>query len=479
MSAATKNARTSSHPLAGAAAGVTGRVVGRTLQLLFPTTSAKGRALRMAALTAGVTGSYVGYMVQRLFLGEERRERKRRATDAKVGRRIRDELQLLRGPAMKFGQALSLHTDIVPEDLLSELAKLQMEAPGMHPSLALAQFKSSLGRQPDEVFKRFDPEPFAAASLGQVHHATRRDGTPVAVKIQYPNIRTAVENDFKWVRTMSKPMLVSGHADTRVLDELERQILAETDYVREADNIEFFRARLKPLDFVAVPAVYRDESTDQVLTMSVVAGEHLETFLARKPSQRLRDEIGSRLFELFFFQKLVLEALHADPHRGNYLFSRDGTIGLVDFGCVKYLNHEFVENLHKLYLYPGRYDSAEYQRLLEAVNGKMRPAVRRAMTSFAERFYRKVFPPSPEDDTQPFDFSDATFMRDFLREMSRLFRVKYTLPEHLFITRAEIGLYTTLHRLKARVPTSAIARRMLTERRARAAAAPQQRKPLA
>ncbi len=426
---------------------------------------------RTELATAGVTGSYVGYMVQRLFLGEEGRDKKRRSTHAKAGRQIRDELLLLRGPAMKFGQALSLHTDILPEEWLAELATLQMEAPGMHRSLALAQFKSSLGRQPDEVFKRFDAEPFAAASLGQVHHATRRDGTPVAVRIQYPNIRTSVENDFRWVRTMSKPMQVSGHADKRALDELERQILAETDYVREAANIEFFQVGLQPLDFVAVPVVYRDESTDQVLTMSVVPGEHLETFLARKPSQQLRDEIGSRLFELFYFQVVVMEALHADPHWGNYLFSRDGTIGLVDFRCVKYLNHAFVENLRRLYLYPGRYDSAEYQRLLEAVNGKLRPVVQRAVINFADRFYRKVYPPDADDDKQPFDFSDTSFMRDFMRETSRLVRVKYTLPEHIFVTRAEIGLYTTLHRLKARVLTSAIVRRCVAKRMARAASA--------
>jgi len=432
------------------------------MQRRFSTTSATGRALRLAGLTAGITGSYVGYMLQRLFLGEERRDRKRRSTNAKAGRQIRDELLMLRGPAMKFGQALSLHTDILPEELLTELAALQMEAPGMHASLALAQFKSSVGRKPDEVFKRFDAEPFAAASLGQVHHATRRDGTPVAVKIQYPNIRASVENDFKWVRTVSTPMRASGHLDKPTLDELERQILAETDYLREAASIEFFKAGLAPLGYVTVPTVYPAESSDQVLTMSLVPGEHLNAFLARKPSQQLRDDVGSRLFELFYFQILVLEALHADPHWGHYLFASDGTIGLIDFGCVKYLTHEFVENLHKLYLYPGRYDSAEYQRVLEALNGKPRPATRRALTSFAERFYRKVYP--PDAATRPFDFSDASFMKDFMNETGRLIRAKYTLPEHLFVTRAEIGLYMTLHRLKARVPTSAIVRRCIATR---------------
>src|SRR5438128_9302665 len=161
MSAKTKPRVTRARPLASAAAGLTGNAAGSMLQRLFPSTSATGRALRLAGLTAGVTGSYVGYMAQRMFLGVDGRDTKRRSTHAKAGRRIRDELVLLRGPVMKLGQALSLHTDLVPEELLAELTKLQMEAPGMHPSLAQAQFKASIGRAPDEVFKRFDAEPFA------------------------------------------------------------------------------------------------------------------------------------------------------------------------------------------------------------------------------------------------------------------------------------------------------------------------------
>ena len=197
--------------------------------------------MRLAGLTAGVTGSYVGYMAQRMFLGEDRRDTKRRATHARAGRRIRDELQLLRGPVMKLGQALSLHTDLVPEEMLAELTKLQMEAPGMHPSLALAQFKASVGRSPEQVFKRFDAEPFAAASLGQVHRAVMRDGACAAVKIQYPGIRAAIENDFRWIRNVTLPAQASGYLPKAVLDEMESQIVAETDYVREADHIELLQ----------------------------------------------------------------------------------------------------------------------------------------------------------------------------------------------------------------------------------------------
>jgi aarF domain-containing kinase len=437
----------------------------RRLPSVVKTTSGLGRALRLAGLTAGVTGSYLGYLMQRVFLGEEQRERRRRATHARAGRRIRDELVRLRGPAMKLGQALSLHTGELPEEMVAELTTLQMQAPGMHPSLARAQFRASVGRPPDEVFKRFEPEPFAAASLGQVHRATLHDGSRAAVKIQYPGIRAAIENDFRWLRSASIPAQVSGHLPKAALDEMESQILAETDYVREADHIEFFKTALAPLGFVTVPSVHRDCSTDRVLTMTVVGGRHLDDFMATRPSQRLRDTIGRRLFELFYFQVLKLERLHADPHWGNYLFNNDGTIGLVDFGCVKVFEPEVVRRRRKSFLYPGRTDSPEFQRIMEeqfAEPGqKLRPAARRAIGAFRERFYRKVYPPDPADDERPFDFADGAFIHAYLRASADLARARGAAPHYIFLARAEIGLYATLHRLRARVHTSAIVRRLL------------------
>src|SRR5437667_3651679 len=190
-------------------------------------------------MVAGIAGSYLVYALQRAFLGKAEGEAKLKSTHTRAARRMRDELQSLRGAAMKIGQTLSLQTGTLPDETLAELATLQMEAPGMHPSLVRVQVKRSLGREPDEIFKSFTPEPFAAASLGQVHHAVTREGQRVAVKIQYPGIRRAIENDFGLFRTFSKPAQASGHIPKSAIDEIEKQIIAETDYLREADNIEF------------------------------------------------------------------------------------------------------------------------------------------------------------------------------------------------------------------------------------------------
>jgi len=423
------------------------------------------RALSMASASADIAGSYVGYLLQRAFLGKAGRESKLKSTHAHAARRMRDEMQALRGPVMKLGQTLSLQTGTLPDEVLAELSSLQMEAPGMHPSLVRVQVKNSLGREPEEIFKQFSPEPFAAASLGQVHHAVTRGGRRVAVKIQYPGILGAIENDFKLFRVVSKPAQASGHIPKVAIDEVQQVIVAETDYHREADNIEFFARRLAPLSFVKVPEVLREYSSDRVLTMSFMSGKHLEDFMAHRPSQKLRNQVGEHLFELFYFQLLKLEALHVDPHWGNYLFNEDATIGLVDFGCVKYFQSDSIRYLRGLSLYPGARDSAGFRRILEEhyrrAGEKLLPNVRDALIRFADNFYRKVYPPEMERQEEPFDFGDVAFLQDYLRESKNLFTTKGLMREFIFMGRAEMGLYQTLHRLKARVRTSLIVRKYL------------------
>ena len=423
-----------------------------------------GRALRMASMGAGVAGSYLGYILQRAFVGKAEGERKLKSTHTRAARKMRDEMLSLRGPAMKLGQTLSLQAGILPDETLAELASLQMEAPGMHPSLVRVQVKRGLGREPEEIFEKFTPEPFAAASLGQVHEATTREHKRVAVKIQYPGIRQTVENDFKWFRTVTKPAQATRHIPKELIDEMQRQMLAETDYRLEADNIDFFREKLSPLSFVEVPSVFREYSSDKVLTMSFVRGRHLEQFLKQQPSQKLRDQLGTNLVELFYFQLLKLGAFHADPHWGNYLFNDDATIGLVDFGCAKKLAPAALKYLKNVYLYPGDRHSPEFRRLLEtnyrAQGIKLSTPAYRALVSFSEKFYRNVYPPERELHER-FDFADKKFLTDYIREATKLFRTKQIMAEFLLMARTEMGLYHTLHALKARVPTSDIVRKYL------------------
>ncbi|HWD94363.1 MAG TPA: AarF/ABC1/UbiB kinase family protein [Verrucomicrobiae bacterium] len=424
-----------------------------------PIQGALRRAARLAQLGAGLAGSYLAQQLQRPFIGEARARASRQKNGLKNAKRVRQELQHLRGPVMKLGQALSMQTHFLGPEIIEELSALQMHAPSMHPTLMRAQFKSALGKYPEDVFRSFDPEPFAAASLGQVHWAVTKDGGEVAVKIQYPAMREAIESDFRTLRTAGFAALLSGHLPPSVVKEAQRGIVEETDYLREAKNLEFFGKALEPLKFVRVPKVYPELSSDRVLTMSRIPGLRLQDFLKTHPSQELRDQLGTGLTRLFFFQLFCVQALHADPHPGNYLLNRDGTIGLVDFGCVKFLKPEVIRCYAQFWSREWVHDPQMYAEIIHVIFGpRVSPAdprVRRCMNEI-RTFYDEFHPLDQTSD--PLDLADARFMDGLAKLAKVLVKNKFLSPEFLFLSRTESGMCNLLNTLKSRVTTTRIAR---------------------
>jgi predicted unusual protein kinase regulating ubiquinone biosynthesis (AarF/ABC1/UbiB family) len=421
-----------------------------------------GRVARLLQLGAGLAGGYLGYQLQRPFLNAERATGRRQALRRQNAKQVREELQELRGPIMKLGQALSMQTHFLGPEMIEELSALQMQAPPMHPTLMRAQFKSALGKYPEEVFRSFEAEPFAAASLGQVHWAVTKSGEDVAVKIQYPAMREAIESDFMALRTAGFAARLTGHLQESVIREVERGILEETDYIKEAKNIDHFGKALAPLDFARIPNVHHQLSSDQVLTMSRVPGLRLQEFLKTNPSQELRDKLGAALTRLFFFQLFRVQALHADPHPGNYLFNQDGTIGLVDFGCVKYLKSEVARCYAQFWSREWVHDAALQAEIIRVVFGPRvsphEPRVRRCMNEirrFYDEFHPLVTPP------KTLDLADSKFMDGLAKLAKVLLRNKFLSPEFIFLSRTESGMCNLLHILKARVATTEIARQWM------------------
>jgi predicted unusual protein kinase regulating ubiquinone biosynthesis (AarF/ABC1/UbiB family) len=417
------------------------------------------RLARLAQLGASLAGGYLASQARRPFLNKERANGQRQALRLKQAKQVRQELQGLRGPIMKIGQALSMQTHFLGLELVEELSALQMHAPPMHPTLMRAQFKGALSNYPEAVFRSFDAEPFAAASLGQVHWAVTKAGEEVAVKIQYPAMREAIASDFQALRAAGFAARLTGHLQESVIREVQRGILEETDYVNEGKNIGHFRNALAPLDFVRIPKVHPELSSDQVLTMSRVPGMRLQEFLKTNPSQELRDRLGAGLTRLFFFQLFRVQALHADPHPGNYLFNNDGTIGLVDYGCVKYLKPEVVRCYAQFWSREWTRDSELFAEIIRVIFGpKVSPAaprVRRCMNEI-RRFYDEFHP--LDTTPQVLDLADPKFMDSLVQLAKVLLQNKFLSPEFLFLSRTESGMCNLLHILKARVPTTQIAR---------------------
>jgi predicted unusual protein kinase regulating ubiquinone biosynthesis (AarF/ABC1/UbiB family) len=421
------------------------------------------RGFRIGKLGFGLVGSYIGYQAQNLLLSESGKAQRRARFQQKASQRVSGELGALKGAAMKLGQLLSMQSRVFPEEALRELAALQMHAPGMHATMARAQFKASMGKFPEDVFRQFDPEPFAAASLGQVHRAVTRKGEKVAVKIQYPAIRSAIENDFKVVRSAMFAGQLTGHLPAALFDEVQRGIMEETDYVNEAKNLKFFREHLADIEWVTIPRVYEEFSSDRTLTMSFVEGRTLSGFLEMKPSQQLRDLIGARLVELFEVQ-CHLKALHADPHPGNYLFQPNGSIGMIDFGCVKRFSLDWRE-LRRFYDEWGwRESEAAARRFLKILCGPKAPYEKA----------RKILPDLEEwlELWHPRGSGDYFFGQKMeparkkkleaakARTARKIFQNKLIEPEYVFLSRADTGICFLLEQLEAVVNISEIERRI-------------------
>jgi predicted unusual protein kinase regulating ubiquinone biosynthesis (AarF/ABC1/UbiB family) len=427
--------------------------------MVKPATGSTKRATHLLRLGAGLAGSYLAFQLQRPFLGEAEETQRKRVLRRNQARRVREKLQDLRGPIMKIGQALSMQTHFLNSEMVEELSALQMQAPPMHPSLMRAQFSSAFGKYPEDVFDSFEPEAFAAASLGQVHWAITKKGEEVAVKIQYPAIREAIQGDFQALRTASLAARFTGHLPEAVVREVQRGILEETDYRKEATNIEYFRKALAPFKTVRVPKVYPEFSCEQVLTMSRVPGRPLSQFLKTNPSQQLRDTLGAGLTRLFFFQLFRVRALHADPHPGNYLFNDDGTISLVDFGCVKYLKPEVVRCYAQFWSREWVREPKLFADIIRVIFGPKvsphEPRVRRCMNEI-RTFYDEFHPLDPEP--APLNLADTRFMDGLAKLAKTLITNKFLSPEFVFLSRTESGMCNLLHILRARVATTEIAR---------------------
>ncbi len=415
-------------------------------------TDAPGRLVRMGLMGAGVVGRNTLAGIRKIGATQERRKEIDRRTHEANAIRIFDSMTQMKGAFMKLGQMLSLQAHTLPEPYLKKLADLQWEAPPMHATLMLMQFRNETGKNPEEVYVDFEREPFAAASLGQVHRARLKTGERVAVKIQYPGIDRSIDSDFANLKAMLSTIRLSREQYGEVWDAVEEvrsHFHREVDYVQEADTIEEFRRLLRDRDEVRIPRVYRDLSSRRVLTLEFIEGKHLRDFLKTKPSQGERDAIGERLLDLFFRQSFDFGLLHADPHPGNYLFLEGGRIGLLDFGCSKKFDAAFIQEHRNLFKLPiGDVAALEKHYRVFGILGDadpLRDQKRAALLKIQRLDIARYY----EDGI--FDFGDEAHYKEVMEGFHDLIRLGVTTPGYVLYVRAKMGLYHLFHQLKARI----------------------------
>lgn len=249
-------------------------------------------------------------------------------------------LTKLRGTALKFAQLLSLESTLLPKEYMEELEKACYKVTPLNKAVVRKIVKNELGEPPEDIFRDFKEDAFAAASLGQVHRATNDKGDKLAVKLQYPGIDTTLKNDMQMIKIAVKTYMRSGALED-TLDEIEDRLREEIDYKQEAKNLIWFRKKLENRP-VLIPKVFTKYSNTKILAMEFIDGIHISEWLKTKPSQKRKNALAQNMFELYAYSFFELKSFQADSNIGNYLVVEDDDgIAFLDFGCIKKVKSNF------------------------------------------------------------------------------------------------------------------------------------------
>jgi predicted unusual protein kinase regulating ubiquinone biosynthesis (AarF/ABC1/UbiB family) len=276
------------------------------------------------------------------------------------------------------------------------------------------------------------------------------------VKLQYPGIDITINSDLQIMR-----MLIKRTAQAELLlsslDEIEQRLQEEVDYHQEADHTEWFNAALQ-LDHIKMPEVHRNYSTKRIITTSRLTGKHMDQWLSSNPSQAERNHFAQILYDLFVNSFYGLNALHADPNPGNYLFAEDGTLGLIDFGCVRHFSEKFVSLMPRLLYAYLQQDASAVLHCYE----KLGMVVIDLDSSQQQRFYEALLKPFGDWLTKPFragrfDFSssnNSAYMKEGIEifgKLSQIKKIDTIANEFIYFDRTLFGLYQIFERMEAEV----------------------------
>lgn len=377
------------------------------------------------------------------------------AVHKETAEQIFTELTKLRGTALKIGQALSVDQGFLPDEFAEVMTQAQYKVPPINRSLVRSIIKQELGQYPEMIFKSFNSEAIAAASIGQVHQATLKDGRKVAVKIQYPGVRDTIASDLSLTKTLFKRLVSSKCELDEYFEEIRSTLLLETDYIHEGRSINRFHKRFTN-ERTITPEWIPEFSTERVLTMTYIDGVHLGDFLNSEPTQEERNHYGQLLWDFFHDQVQDHEEIHADTHPGNFFLTDDGRLGVIDFGCVKSFPEDFFQDY--LQLLPTHLQQDEpkikelYTRLGVLKGGPENYEKDMQYYQFCLNYGYAFAMPYKGDS---FDFGNPEY-KDLIRAHTKnapIGNEPRGNKHFIYSTRAHLGLYHFLMKIKAEINT--------------------------
>jgi predicted unusual protein kinase regulating ubiquinone biosynthesis (AarF/ABC1/UbiB family) len=350
---------------------------------------------------------------------------------------------------MKLGQMASYIDEDMPLTFRTAMARLQHKAPPMSAALASSVIVDELGAEPEAVFARWDPLPFAAASIGQVHRAITRQGRAVAVKVQYPGIARTIMSDLRNAGLLRR---IAGAAfpglDARsLIEELGERLVEEVDYSREADNQELFAQFYQGHPFIHIPDVVRGLSTPRVLTSELVAGAGFDEL--QSWDQHERDMAAETIYRFVFRSLYRLHAFNGDPHPGNYLFLGRGRVSFLDFGLTKHFTAgDLAPLIDGVRFMVVEHDAERFRTAMEQA-GFLRPNAPVSTQAVVDRFgqfYGTVSNDAPLTITPEYA---SGIVKRFFDARSPLAPYSDVPRTYAILQRINLGLYAVLGSLNA------------------------------
>lgn len=421
-------------------------------------TSKVARATKFVKTGVKIGGNYLKHNVKKMIDPNISRDELHQdnATD------IYSSLSEMKGSALKVTQMLSMDKGMLPRAYREKFAMSQYSAPPLSGPLVMKTFRKHFGKSPQELYDTFDINASNAASIGQVHKATK-NGKPLAVKVQYPGVSESIGSDLKMIRPIAIAMFGLNENDVdRYMGEVAEKLIEETDYLLELKRSVEISEACTHIDGLFFPKYYADLSCEKILTMDWLEGFHLNEFLKTNPSQEIRNKIGQALWDFYDFQIHTLRKVHADPHPGNFLMRKDGTMGIIDFGCIKVINDEFYDNYFALINFDTLDDNDKTTRIFKTLDFITKSDSEKEAIFFTELFKEMIFLLGKPFAVEEFDFADDEYFESvylYAEKLQNLDELKSSKvargSQHgLYINRTYFGLYSILNELKAKVTTT-------------------------
>ena len=413
------------------------------------------RAGKLVTTGVKIGGNYVKYYGKKLVNPDTSKEE----LDHDNAEDIYDSLKSLKGSALKVAQMLSMEKHIMPKQYVEKFSLAQFSVPPLSAPLVRKTFQKYFGKAPEALFGTFEKESVAAASIGQVHRATK-DGQSLAVKIQYPGVADSISSDLALVKPVASRMFnLKGKDKEKYFKEVEDKLLEETDYILEVKQSQEITEKCSVIPNLKFPKYYPELSSERIITMDWMQGEHLSEFTARNTNKEAADQVGQTLWDFYMYQMHHLKAVHADPHPGNFLVDKNYNLIAIDFGCIKQVPEEFYipyfelanpENINNPEIFKEKMFELEILREEDSPE---------ELQFFSELFHEMLSLFTQPFHLDTFDFSDETFFAKIadlsdkyskdtqLRKMNGNRGSKH----FLYINRTFFGLYNLMHDLGAKI----------------------------